>query len=376
MNLRDKLIININKHASIYNIDKKMIGNFIGDLTACKYERDLIHIISKRYESNDKVEELKSYSLVDLKTPLEIVEEHLFKDNFYLNLKELKVGDVFSTIDICILADNYNQTKGMYKTTIDREPVIIIKAQMEENDSLYSNNWIKDNALMNYYFEKEIDEENHTNRLYSKEVNKYIYYTHLIQDPIRIYVFTRKKKKEKYSFRGVFKSINISKNGKYFTIKNTVNIDENDVMIFNESSNYESNIISDFTNDKLYSSVISKNRLKQGVFREAVINFYEEKCLICNIKGSNHLIASHIKPYRDCNAKEATDVFNGFLLCPLHDHLFDKGYVTILNGKLIVSEYLKDKEILHNLESLDKNFELDDISLNYLQYHYNNVFLK
>ena len=39
------------------------------------------------------------------------------------------------------------------------------------------------------------------------------------------------------------------------------------------------------------------------------------------------LIASHIKPWRVSNNNERLDVYNGLLLLPNLDKLFDKGYI-------------------------------------------------
>ena len=51
-----------------------------------------------------------------------------------------------------------------------------------------------------------------------------------------------------------------------------------------------------------------------------------------------HLIASHIKPWRDCTNDERLDGENGFLLTPTVDHLFDKGFISFeRDGRLIIS---------------------------------------
>ena len=38
------------------------------------------------------------------------------------------------------------------------------------------------------------------------------------------------------------------------------------------------------------------------------------------------------------------NVDNGFLMCPNHDKLFDKGYITFDNDKIIISDELKDND--------------------------------
>ena len=51
-----------------------------------------------------------------------------------------------------------------------------------------------------------------------------------------------------------------------------------------------------------------------------------------------HLIASHIQPWRDSGNDQRLDGENGLLLTPTVDHLFDKGFISFEDsGELIVS---------------------------------------
>lgn len=51
-----------------------------------------------------------------------------------------------------------------------------------------------------------------------------------------------------------------------------------------------------------------------------------------------HLIASHIQPWRDSRNEQRLDGENGLLLTPTVDHLFDKGFISFEStGQLIVS---------------------------------------
>jgi putative restriction endonuclease len=51
-----------------------------------------------------------------------------------------------------------------------------------------------------------------------------------------------------------------------------------------------------------------------------------------------HLIASHMKPWRVRSNEERLDGENGLLLTPTVDHLFDKGFISFEDkGALIVS---------------------------------------
>lgn len=75
----------------------------------------------------------------------------------------------------------------------------------------------------------------------------------------------------------------------------------------------------------------------QGIFRDNVRSI-EHACRITRVERMEHLIASHIQPWRDSSNEERLDGENGLLLTPTVDHLFDKGFISFENaGQLIVS---------------------------------------
>jgi len=53
-----------------------------------------------------------------------------------------------------------------------------------------------------------------------------------------------------------------------------------------------------------------------------------------------HLIASHCKPWRDCdNFYERLDGENGLLLTPIINHLFDREFIGFeSSGRLVVTD--------------------------------------
>ena len=87
------------------------------------------------------------------------------------------------------------------------------------------------------------------------------------------------------------------------------------------------------------------------------------------------LIASHIKPYIECDDKEAFDVNNGLLLSKNLDSLFDLGFISFDNeGTILLSDRLEPK-----VKDAIKHYQLDeiiynDIRKNYMEYHRENVF--
>jgi putative restriction endonuclease len=78
-------------------------------------------------------------------------------------------------------------------------------------------------------------------------------------------------------------------------------------------------------------------RRGQGLFKDRVMQI-EHRCRITHVDNPAHLIASHCKPWRDCNNNERLNGENGLLLTPSIDHLFDRGFIGFENsGKLIIS---------------------------------------
>ena len=118
-------------------------------------------------------------------------------------------------------------------------------------------------------------------------------------------------------------------------------------------------------------------RQGQGKYREKLL----EECPYCPITMVNDerlLIASHIKPWAVSNEKEKVDPKNGFMLSPLYDKLFDRGFITFTNDKhMILSNWISPK----NYERLGivndtyyQRLPLDDKRVEYLEYHRSSVF--
>lgn len=89
-----------------------------------------------------------------------------------------------------------------------------------------------------------------------------------------------------------------------------------------------------------------KSRIGQGVFRQKVL-LHWKACAVTGFKDTNLLVASHIKPWRDCNSKERLEGFNGLLLTPNLDKAFDSGLITFAPaGPITLSPQLTEPEKL------------------------------
>lgn len=81
-------------------------------------------------------------------------------------------------------------------------------------------------------------------------------------------------------------------------------------------------------------------RRGQGIYREN-LESVESSCRVTGLSDRRHLRASHIKPWRDCDDRERLDGFNGLLLSPHIDHLFDQGHISFTDeGETLMSRRL------------------------------------
>lgn len=118
-------------------------------------------------------------------------------------------------------------------------------------------------------------------------------------------------------------------------------------------------------------------RVGQNVFRAKLIDYWE-CCAITGFDDSHLLVASHIKPWKDATNEERLDEYNGILLLPNYDKLFDSGYISFdQDGKIVISSKLSDeqKKILGLSDDI-KLRKIDDKHKKYLDYHLNNCFVK
>lgn len=122
---------------------------------------------------------------------------------------------------------------------------------------------------------------------------------------------------------------------------------------------------------------VVKARVNQNVFRNRVIESWNGKCAVTGCSLTGVLIASHIKPWRDCcENNEWLNPYNGILLSPNIDKLFDRGLITFDdNGHIVFSSKLSASEA----ESLGITQEcalrwVDERHKPFLAYHRSNVF--
>lgn len=120
-------------------------------------------------------------------------------------------------------------------------------------------------------------------------------------------------------------------------------------------------------------------RRGQGLFKDRVMGI-ERHCRVTKVDRIEHLRASHIRPWRDCDNERRLDGSNGLLLTPSIDHLFDRGFISFENsGELLISP-VAHRESLNRMGVETERvtnvggFNVDQKE--YLEYHREQVFLK
>lgn len=114
-----------------------------------------------------------------------------------------------------------------------------------------------------------------------------------------------------------------------------------------------------------YMELLMKQRVGQYFFRLSVLSAYENRCCITGLAKPELLIASHIKPWKDSDAKtERTNPSNGLCMNSLHDRAFDRGFITLDDRyRVIISPQLKNIEMDSNTHDWFMNYDHKQITL-------------
>jgi hypothetical protein len=118
-------------------------------------------------------------------------------------------------------------------------------------------------------------------------------------------------------------------------------------------------------------------RIGQGIFREHVERI-EKACRVTGVLDRRHLRASHIKPWKVSDDREKIDGFNGLLLSPHIEHLFDRGQISFSNdGRMLVSEHLNPTVLrAWGLDKIRTPHPFRPEQWVYLEFHRRHVFEK
>lgn len=122
---------------------------------------------------------------------------------------------------------------------------------------------------------------------------------------------------------------------------------------------------------------IRKGRDGQQKYREKLL----AQCPYCPftmVSDDRLLIASHIKPWAVANDKERIDPYNGYMLTPTYDRLFDQGFITFTEDRrLHISNFLSPhtrKQLGLKDNKFMQMLQMDEKRKKYLEFHQKSVF--
>lgn len=127
-----------------------------------------------------------------------------------------------------------------------------------------------------------------------------------------------------------------------------------------------------------------KTRVNQSFFRSTILSSYNIKCCITGLSIPDFLVASHIKPWSK-DKENRTNPHNGLCLNSIHDKAFDRGFITVTpDFKVIVSKYFNDYSSEKPVNDFFIKYNNQNIirperflpNKDFLDYHYNRVFIK
>lgn len=122
---------------------------------------------------------------------------------------------------------------------------------------------------------------------------------------------------------------------------------------------------------------VTNARIGQGMFRQRLLEMWEG-CAVTDVRLPNVLRASHIKPWRFSTNAERLNPYNGLLLLPQYDQLFDEGLISFDgSGVLMRSRAIEriDPRKL-GIEVNDRLRSLSKRHLAFLDYHRTEVFVR
>lgn len=117
-------------------------------------------------------------------------------------------------------------------------------------------------------------------------------------------------------------------------------------------------------------------RIGQGTFRERLVSFWGG-CSVTGCELVELLVASHIKPWRECDYADAVTATNGLLLQPNLDKAFDRGFISFHDsGEIILSKRLRahDAALLGISSGMALRMALTDEQRQFMLHHRTHIF--
>lgn len=93
----------------------------------------------------------------------------------------------------------------------------------------------------------------------------------------------------------------------------------------------------------------------------------------------SYLIASHIKPWRHASNDERLSSHNGLMLAPQADYLFDRGFITFEEGRVLISDVADPASLVKLGIDPDRPNEVGSFTNRqeeFLEFHRSEIFRK
>lgn len=122
-------------------------------------------------------------------------------------------------------------------------------------------------------------------------------------------------------------------------------------------------------------SATVSTRIGQDDFRKKLVRYWKT-CAVTGCNLTSILKSSHIKPWFKSGSRERLDPFNGLLLTPNLDCLFDSGFISFSDaGEIIISEKLSQEMLIAMGVSASMRLrKINTAHIPYLQYHRAEIF--
>lgn len=153
--------------------------------------------------------------------------------------------------------------------------------------------------------------------------------------------------------------------------------DKKEALVYTYGKKGEKQALKSREKETYRQTELRRARQGQGIYRDKLLS----ECPFCPITMINDerlLIASHIKPWAVSTDKEKIDHKNGFMLSPLFDKLFDRGFMTFTaDRKIMLSNWISpaNKKRLGIQEGqFIQMLPLDEERQVYMEFHRMTVF--
>ena len=137
------------------------------------------------------------------------------------------------------------------------------------------------------------------------------------------------------------------------------------------------NINSPTGSSTLSNIVNTRSSAWQNYFKKKLFKLWPTECAITKVKNKKLLIGAHIRPWSKSSDNEKIDEYNGLLLAPNPDKIFELGLISFEDdGKIIISSKLSNEDLTRLNINKDTVLDLKENNKKYIRYHRENKFKK